>query len=518
MKLLMLLLASLFGIRSCSQSNPEGITFAVDDVKVAETPLPANDFRIIAQNKLERPIFALPNGVDSTQIIPANMNAFAYTIHTAFDEHRPLILTPDDIWLAICQGFGNHLVANADKLEGKLLAKKRPEEIYVFIEDLAQNNSDGWEELVQGFNDSLAGYIKGPAMQMINQQFTTTTPVISTAYQITMMDAVKSFFKYTGGSGCGIPSITLKGTPEDWQQIYDNIDQFNAYGMEFWTSELKPVLNEFVLASKGEANVEFWQSIYKHEAFYGVSAISGWMLKFFPYLEGERNLKPGTFEGETPHETYFYRNPFIVGNKHLLSDISTYDLPKGYVNVPFTWKEIRPQHNDVVEHHLMLHAGFFGIQQEGIHVQPFISWCITNQERAAPEDIRWRSYHESDPSIAHKEIYWIPGVQEEVKVLPVFDPSENHSYDEGIKAFKQLLKSNGFDGKGSTTLKLVVAWDGSLIFEQVTGALKTKEVKLREFIALQKSMWKPAESEFKGWSPDHERALYPCNYSLFIQL
>jgi hypothetical protein len=37
-------------------------------------------------------------------------------VHVAFSQHRPLTLSPDDIWLVIAQGFGHHVAENAAAL------------------------------------------------------------------------------------------------------------------------------------------------------------------------------------------------------------------------------------------------------------------------------------------------------------------------------------------------------------------------------------------------------------------
>ncbi len=35
---------------------------------------------------------------------------------SAFSEHRPLLLTPDTIWMTIAQGFAQHINNNAERL------------------------------------------------------------------------------------------------------------------------------------------------------------------------------------------------------------------------------------------------------------------------------------------------------------------------------------------------------------------------------------------------------------------
>ena len=45
----------------------------------------------------------------------------AAAVHIAFSQHRPLSLSPDDIWLVIVQGFSHHVAENAQMLRNRLV-------------------------------------------------------------------------------------------------------------------------------------------------------------------------------------------------------------------------------------------------------------------------------------------------------------------------------------------------------------------------------------------------------------
>jgi len=45
-------------------------------------------------------------------------NAFLGALHHAFCYHLDLVLSPDDIWMTISQGFSNHVKLNAEALRG----------------------------------------------------------------------------------------------------------------------------------------------------------------------------------------------------------------------------------------------------------------------------------------------------------------------------------------------------------------------------------------------------------------
>jgi len=114
-----------------------------------------------------------------------------------------------------------------------------------------------------------------------------TGPIEKAAFQVTLMDAMKSYFTYSVTTHCGIPEITLEGTPADWKKIESKAQELAQYDLEWWIDDLLPILKEFTKAASGEKpNKDFWESIYKWKTPGSGSAyITGWILKFFPYKQ-----------------------------------------------------------------------------------------------------------------------------------------------------------------------------------------------------------------------------------------
>lgn len=520
-----LLVLFLMTSLSATAQVSEGVTFAVDQVEQNQKPLNTTSIDTIFQNKFRREIIATPSSNSRNELIPTWQNGLVETIHIAFDEHRPLILSPDDIWLAICQGFGNHMAVTADEMKQTVVSDGAPEEIRVFIRDLAEGDSEGWENMVNGFNDSLQLYLKNDPVSLVNQQFSTTTPVITTAYQITLMDAVKTYFSYAAESGCGIPYITLLGTTEDWQKIYDQLDKFNAYGLEFWTRELKPVIQEFIDASKGEEHVEFWQSIYKHEIFYGASSVTGWIHKLFPYLKSTQNMEEEDVMEwrELEFKKTYIRNPFMEGKNHLLSDIGTNDFPKGYVIVPFIWDEYLPESGEIRQRKLKITAGFFGIEQsENLALHPHITWSVFADSDEEASYLKWGNNQKPFDSVALSErYYWKPGIIDSSRThdlieLPIFDPENNSDYESGITSFSKLLKDNGFNSNGKSTLQVISTIDGSTLLESIEGPLSSRKSEIQTFLDELGQPWKPAQGRIYPFDVDIDHA--DANYRFELKL
>jgi hypothetical protein len=120
-----------------------------------------------------------------------------------------------------------------------------------------------------------------------------------------MLEGFSQAFEYFGDSGCGIPYIALRGTEDDWLAIYDPLDKIEELRMKIWANELRGVIQQFIAVYQQEIDREFWQSIHKNHSEHGASYVSGWFIKFFPYLESTGDMEAaedpkGIFYGRAP--------------------------------------------------------------------------------------------------------------------------------------------------------------------------------------------------------------------------
>jgi hypothetical protein len=184
-----------------------------------------------------------------------------------------------------------------------------------------------------------------------------------------MMESVKKFFKYViVGSGCGIPDITLLGTPDDWKNIRSRLSRLDDLVLGWWREELEPVLDEFVNASEGNINRKFWLDMVNEyspeqrtQAFCGSNGIipaeyNGWFTVFFPFCKNERT----GVVSRTPKK--------VTHNTNVCPEIKKVDVLYIY---------IRPD-GEVETHDLELWAGFIGMEMdwEMRTLKPSISWMM----------------------------------------------------------------------------------------------------------------------------------------------
>ena len=339
--------------------SQEGITFVVDE----KLPAPQKELKMYEEkdiaftilNKIHMPKqlhHVVKTSFEGERMGYMNEDNLYKCMLQAYADHRPLVLSPDMVWLIIAQGFSRYVNAHPEELRDKLVYHEGKMDIIVISEtDILSPNAD-WETLLNQFSESISQNTKGEIADMITANFTTTSVAERAASQITLMETVKSYFDYYDfAGGCGFPFITLQGTPDDWQKVLDKARGLSKYGLSAWTQELEPILTEFVNASEGHPNQDFWQDIMrkrrvKNLKLYkygcggtgeGTTELDGWILKFFPDEKGKIQKK-------------------VQWNT---------DMPSEMVRVSFTHQYIAPYTGDVIDEVPMeLWAGFVGYEED----------------------------------------------------------------------------------------------------------------------------------------------------------
>lgn len=213
---------------------------------------------------------------------------FIATVHRAFMDHRPLRLSPDAIWLLICQGVANHINASAEELRSRFVGHEGKVEIVVRRDDFVKGSPENpWAEVIDDLCDRVRQHV-GPSLDLFLPAFTTTSPVERAVAGVVLLDAMRSYFSYEMDTLCGIPAIMLEGTAEDWQAVADRAEQFGSLDLGWWLEPLRGILRQFVAAARGEVDRPFWQSLYRHHDESGGPVITGWVSALFPYLKDRR--------------------------------------------------------------------------------------------------------------------------------------------------------------------------------------------------------------------------------------
>lgn len=303
--------------------------------------------------------------VDCEKLIYGGNQAFLYGMYLAYSEHRPFTISPDMIWLLICQGFSNHI--NANKNIGNDIFKNviKESKIKVVVESFdGKIKKEQWQEAIERLFNGLTGKVDDELLENLNCDFTTSTVNSNIAIKVTVLDTFKAYFEYLVSIIiCGIPKITIEGSKEDWKKILTKVEVFRRFELEWWVNEIIPILQEFINVKDGEIDNEFWMNMFKihtHEEYGKPDEVDGWVLKFYPYMDnGDRRDK-------------IWIN--YSNEKRLFGDIS-----KDIVNVPFTLEIMNVLGNKLEKGKLSFNAGFLGLSQnhETKGIRPEMGWYVS---------------------------------------------------------------------------------------------------------------------------------------------
>jgi hypothetical protein len=271
--------------------------FPVDPVTPATEPLPPISLRSVFDQRLHRECLAMSG--PELPIVAAEHHPLIEAVGIAYAQHHHLVLSPDHIWLTIAQGFGHHITLNAEKFRHRLArhSGKKTLSNLVFGSDLAD-----WRAGIANFSAQIQAATDPVIHETLVCDFSTSEADARTASEIVLMDTFSEYFDYRAIVICGIPTITILGTPEDWQRIRARAEVLSTFDLEWWAIRLRPVLDEFVKASEGEVSEHFWQTIYSSVPTYHVPckppsktptghAITGWIADLVPYLGNGRRRR-----------------------------------------------------------------------------------------------------------------------------------------------------------------------------------------------------------------------------------
>jgi hypothetical protein len=377
--------------------------FAVSDVELTNKPMAVVDRRRAIGTLLGEP----PSGAtdplgmrqararrhgrrieqtweSSADLVSAtDANALAQAAHDAFYLHQPLVLTPDTVWLCIAQGFAQHVALNAEALRHRFVRHQGKKKLVVERPDFFLGQTNPWPEAFEAFSAQIGEHV-GRLRDLVVGDFSTTGPVERAASEVVLMDAFQAYFEYEMMCGCGIPSITLDGTAEDWRSVRRRAAMLSEYGLESWTNALVPVLDEIVRSAEGHVDRSFWRSFFRYQSGSGPSELTGWILTLFPYLngfEGDRvTIEPNPHLGrweealrKAESRQNAIRTPEGPG---LLA------IPSSLASAPVVFVDRR----DGSRHPLRFVGGLFGVVQDRttLALAPEFGWAIVHEPSPEP--------------------------------------------------------------------------------------------------------------------------------------
>jgi hypothetical protein len=308
------------------------------------------------------------------RLIPCGFHGFAAAVHLAYSAHAPLSIAPDHVWLVIAQGLAAHVHLDPERWCRQLSRPGSRRTLDVRHDGLTRHApADEWAKVWDGFTERLKSECPG-LVDILTARFSTTGRSDRLASAIAAMDVFEPYFEYRVCTICGIPMITLEGTPDDWVAVRERAERLRAFGLDWWLDALRPLLDQFVSASAGHVDRAWWRGFFKETGGSGGPYITGHIRALFPYLcfkerKVPRRIVRQDFRGNAP-------NPESL----LTSDV----LPAGLSKVPFTWRHLDA---DIP---MEVVAGFVGISDDpgAGGFRPEVGWAVRVSERSSVTSVR----------------------------------------------------------------------------------------------------------------------------------
>ena len=279
-------------------------------------------------------------------------NTLLGTILHAWNQHYNLILKPDDIWTSIALSLSKYISHNAEQLRSVFVEHEGKKELCVV--DIGDANAYDW---TIGIN-KLAGMVDSNItdenlINTMTNNFTTTTHITSTISKLAILKSMENYFSYKVMLLCGIPSIELKGTKEDWVKIKEKISSMQSYDVDenltSWCVLLHQLIDKFIEVFDGTKDKTFWNTIVHESGGSGPDYIGGWISILNPFDD---------------------KMKYILGS-NMFTRLESGDICDTLVNVDFKIDD------NGTEFDAKFQGGFYGAIIKNNTIEPHIGIIVT---------------------------------------------------------------------------------------------------------------------------------------------
>src|SRR5262249_35480796 len=149
----------------------------VDEVTPATTPLP----ELRSHEALKR---ALGGEIESccdyhaTVIKGVDYQPLLAAVYTAFSQHRPLVLTPDAVWITIAQGVAHHMAIHGERLRPGFVAHRDKLNLVFECRDWVDRSPENpWPEAFASWSGQIREHIGVGMHDLLICDFSTSGPV-----------------------------------------------------------------------------------------------------------------------------------------------------------------------------------------------------------------------------------------------------------------------------------------------------------------------------------------------------
>lgn len=290
-------------------------------------------------------------------------NGFVRSVVHAYNKHHKLTIRPDDVWMAIAVQFSCFVNGNSEELRSIFVNHTGKKELEV--KTIGTLRTVDYGDLSKQMVGLLRANVKDTELcNWILPAFSTTTDNDVIAGSVVLMASMKQYFDYKFSIECGIPEVTLLGTPDDWDKIHGRVHALRKYGVEcsLWADMLEKVTTNLCRTARGDVPLDFWQKICDYRAGgSGPDYLSGWITTFCVFNKHGKWQEPVT--GRRAKRAAESAEGYIV--------IDTGAIPPGYVTVDVLVDDNGAQYRTLM---FAGHASYVKVADDGL--APNVTWAI----------------------------------------------------------------------------------------------------------------------------------------------
>ncbi|CAL4121036.1 unnamed protein product [Meganyctiphanes norvegica] len=202
-----------------------------------------------------------------------------------YNNHWVLKTGPDDWWTVVNRRIASALDDHGDieAVRNFFVDHKGKKKINVDIGPTLSNIDYSW--LFSQFSSEIRRNIKMPGFaDLMQADFSTTSPQQLIVSQIMLMASVKKYFSFGFCTSCGIPGVEMKGTEEDWEMLIKKFNDLETslhpvidhLKLEEWFKSTKIIFANLLKTYKDQPDQEWWSHILSWNQTYGSGAMSWW--------------------------------------------------------------------------------------------------------------------------------------------------------------------------------------------------------------------------------------------------
>ena len=361
-----------------ANKNFESITFQVEkELKPSGTLGKFNVVNIFSSLFIKKGNLAEPLEVLHYKFNTNEKEFFAYEKKSliqglifAYKNHYPITISPDMIWLLILQGFSRFMELYHELVREKFVNFEGKKTLYINRYGTPVNSAteETWDGILDECVEQIGENIGEEVISNLQADFTTTNAANLLASQASIMSAMKHYFNFeVSMGGCGINSITLEGSLEDWEKIRTKLIYLSNFALNWWTEHLLPIIDNIIKTKKyydknkkiNNELIDFWKTMIRLKGegnFYNPFMINGWIIKFIPNLNG---MQPTLYD-----------------------ELNEKEVPDQILNCPLKIVE-DSSFGLKTEYECNISSGFFGMIQDSktLNVKPVIGYAIVVENK-----------------------------------------------------------------------------------------------------------------------------------------